>query len=116
MFQFKFRHSVVAGAAIALSALGLSAALLGVETRPAVANEPFPVNDQDDIYGGRDFDPIDLIHEANLNRGQTPQEFREQTRDNIDSASRDFRQMQLERIRQMQQQNVEAAETVESEE
>lgn len=115
MSQFNLRRSAVVGGAIALSTLGLTATLLGVATRPATANEPFEVNNQDDIYGGRDFDPIDLIHNANLNRGQSAQEFREQTRDNIDSASRDFRQLQLERIRQMQQQNAEAAETAETE-
>lgn len=103
------------GAIAALNVLTLGTAL--VTAAPALANDPFPTNEQDSVFGGQEFDPIDIIHDANLGRSQSADEFREQTGENIEEASRDFRQQQLERIRelQQQQQNAEAETTPEPE-
>lgn len=100
--------------AIAINAIALGMPLL-FNAPPALANEPFPTNEQDPVFGGQDFDPIDIIHDANLGRGQTADEFREQTNENLDEASQDFRRQQLERLRelQQQQQNTESESTPE---
>lgn len=107
------RFTAWTGAIAALNVMAVGAAL--VVATPALANEPFPTNEQDSVFGGQDFDPIDIIHDANLGRSQSADEFREQTGENIDEASRDFRQQQLQRIREMQQQqqNAEAETTPE---
>ncbi|NEO86117.1 MAG: hypothetical protein F6J87_17955 [Spirulina sp. SIO3F2] len=97
------RHSNPWTMAIALNAIVLGMPLL-FNAAPALANEPFPTNEQDPVFGGQDFDPIDIIHDANLGRGQTADEFREQTNENLDEASQDFRQQQRERLRELQQQ------------
>ncbi|MEM8638628.1 MAG: hypothetical protein AAGG51_07445 [Cyanobacteria bacterium P01_G01_bin.54] len=102
MTQFALPRLVVA-ATIALNVLSLGNLLLSA---PVLANEtdPFPDSEQDTVFGGQDFDPIDIIHNANLDPGQTPEQFREQTNENLNEARDDFRRQQQERLQELQQQ------------
>ncbi|HEY9813515.1 MAG TPA: hypothetical protein V6D31_08260, partial [Candidatus Sericytochromatia bacterium] len=49
------------------------------------------------------FNPLDLIHRANLGSLRTYEEFSAEQRTNLNSAADDFRKRQLEMIRKMNQ-------------
>ena len=49
------------------------------------------------------FNPLDLIHRANLGSLRTYEEFSAEQRTNLNSAADDFRKQQLEMIRKMNQ-------------
>lgn len=68
-------------------------------------DDPFPSSEQDSIFGGENFNPFDLIHNSNLRNGTTREEFHKNSQEEINSAGDEFRRLQLERLRQMEEQS-----------
>ena len=69
-----------------------------------------PTNAENSGLGNGDFNPFDLIHNVNLNRGSFDVEA---ANDNLDEAANDFKAMRQQLILEMLNQN--AAETIEVE-
>ena len=63
--------------------------------------EPFQANEQNPLYGNG-INPMDLIHNANLLNGRSAADFMEDTNENLDQATDDFKKLQLERMQQQQ--------------
>jgi hypothetical protein len=63
-------------------------------------SEGYQSNEQDALYGsGSDgFNPMELIHRANLGNGRSSEEFDRDTQQNISNSAADFRKQQLERM------------------
>ena len=66
--------------------------------------DAFQSNEVDPVYGNSGFNPMDLIHNANLFNGRNNADFLEDTNENLDSATSDFKKEQLKRLQEMQQQ------------
>ena len=66
--------------------------------------EPFQQNEQNPLYGGSNFNPMDLIHNANFFNSRSGADFAEDTNKNIDSAADDFKKQQLQKLIEMNQQ------------
>ncbi|MBP0016867.1 MAG: hypothetical protein J7647_04835 [Cyanobacteria bacterium SBLK] len=66
--------------------------------------EGFSGNESDPLFGegGDNFNPLDLIHNANFSNGRTMGQFQQDTQRQLNRASEDFRRRQLEAIRQQQ--------------
>lgn len=98
---------------LALSAL--TASLLGAMVQPQSAlaqvtapNEaPYTANEVDPSKQGlgNGFDPMSLIHNANLSRSRNGSDFAEDTRRNLNQAADQFKQLQQQRMLEMQQQS-----------
>lgn len=78
----------------------------GQSTATAPGEDPFVSNDVDPskqgLGGG--FDPMSLIHNANLSRTRNGTDFAEDTQRNINKAADQFKQLQQQRLMEMQQQ------------
>ena len=90
---------LTAGTAIAQTSADLDP-LEGLRTQDGGSG-----NILDNNNGGSLFD---IYHRMNLNNGQSPQQFYNQQRDNIDSAATDFRAEQLRRMQQQEEQETQA--------
>ena len=64
--------------------------------------DPFQKNEVNPLYGGDGFNPLDLIHNANLSTGRSSADFYEDTNENLDSAAEKFKKEQLLRMQQQQ--------------
>jgi hypothetical protein len=53
---------------------------------------------------GSGFDPMSLIHNANLSRSRNGSDFAEDTQRNLNQAADQFKQLQQQRMLEMQQQ------------
>jgi hypothetical protein len=62
--------------------------------------DPFQSNEQNPVYG-EGINPLDLIHNANLLNRRSSNEFIEDSNQNLDSAARDFKEQQKEKILEM---------------
>lgn len=89
--------------------LGLSQVTLAQETiqnytRPATPNsEGFQKNERSSQGGdtlGDGFNPINLIHNANLRRSRNGEDFAEDTQTNLNKAAADFKRQQQLRLQQ----------------
>lgn len=90
-------------------ALGLSIACTFSLIIPSLAqsqnsdDDVYQSNEKDTMSGGiGGFDPIDLIHNANLSTGRNADEFSEESQTQIKDSAAEFRRIQQER---MQEQN-----------
>ncbi|MEY2985103.1 MAG: hypothetical protein RLZZ568_1720 [Cyanobacteriota bacterium] len=72
---------------------------------------PFNTNEIDPLNQGfgNGFDPMSLIHNANLSRGRTGADFADDTQRSLNEAADQFKQMQQQRLEQMQQPATEPA-------
>ncbi len=63
-------------------------------------SEGYQSNEQDALYGsGSDgFNPMELMHRANLGNGRSSEEFDRESQQNISNSAADFRKQQLERM------------------
>ncbi|AFZ14850.1 hypothetical protein Cri9333_4045 [Crinalium epipsammum PCC 9333] len=67
--------------------------------------DEFKTQEQDPLTGSNNggFNPLDLIHRANLGALRTYEEFSAEQNTNLNSATDDFKKQQLEMIRKMNQ-------------
>lgn len=98
--------------ALATALLGINLApVQGQSTATAPGEDPFVSNDVDPskqgLGGG--FDPMSLIHNANLSRTRNGADFAEDTQRNINKAADQFKQLQQQRLMEMQQQQTDPA-------
>ena len=77
-----------------------------VNAQSVSSKEPdaFQSNEKNPLYGNSGFNPMDLIHNANLFNGRSSADFAEDTNKELDNATSDFRKQQLQRMNEMQQQ------------
>ena len=70
----------------------------------APEDDGFQSNEQDSLLGGQSngFNPIDLIHRANLSNGRSLEEFNSESETNIKDSASEFKRLQQERLRQHQ--------------
>ena len=70
----------------------------------APEDDGFQSNEQDGLFGGGSdgFNPIDLIHRANLSNGRSLEEFNSESQTNIQDSASEFKRLQQERLRQQQ--------------
>lgn len=68
------------------------------------SEDPFQSNEQDPLYGGSGFNPMDLIHNANFFNGRNSAEFAEDSNNHLDNAADNFKKQQLQRLMEMRQQ------------
>jgi hypothetical protein len=66
-----------------------------VDTNVAPSNEKNPEGELGNV-----FNPIDVMHRANLERSRDGQEFAEDTRNSINKAAEEFKRMQQQRLQQ----------------
>ena len=67
-------------------------------------DNPFPANEQDPNNAApAGFDPMSLIHNANLSRSRSGAEFGEDTQRNLGDAAESFKQLQQQRLQELQQ-------------
>jgi hypothetical protein len=65
----------------------------------------FQSNEYDTTSGGsfgNSFNPLDLIHRANMSNGRDSQEFGQDSAENINNAAAEFKKLQLERLKNQQ--------------
>ena len=69
-------------------------------------NQPptFQSNEVDPLTGTSGFNPLDLIHNANLLNGRSGAEFAADSNEQIDDAASEFKKQQLQRMLELQQQ------------
>lgn len=90
-----------------LSAMVISLGFVAIALASAApANEEnYPTSEPNTINGGGgDFNPMDLIHDAQIGSDISPGEFRRQSQEDLRRSTEEFRRQQLERLRDMQQQ------------
>lgn len=70
----------------------------------APEDDSFQSNEQDATYGGgaTGFNPIDLIHRANLNNGRSLEDFNDESANNIKNSASEFKRLQQQRLQQPQ--------------
>ncbi len=94
---------------LALSALtaGLWGAQPAQAQVTAPGETPYTANEVDPSKQGlgNGFDPMSLIHNANLSRSRNGSDFAEDTQRNINKAADQFKQLQQQRMLEMQQQS-----------
>ena len=94
-------------AVIASLSLG---AMISAFVKPAIAQQtnpqdpsPYQENEYDSMGGstfGNSFNPLDLIHRANLSTGRNTEEFSEESQQNLNNAADQFKRQQQERLNQ----------------
>lgn len=58
--------------------------------------DSFQSNEYDPATGSSGLNPLDLIHRATMGNIRSPEEFREDSNENINNAANDFKQQQQE--------------------
>ncbi|MEA5470702.1 hypothetical protein [Spirulina sp. 06S082] len=100
--------SILAGVSLLLG-LGIAPIFGGQEAnaqqtpvRHNSTTEGFQGSESDPMFGdgGGDFNPFNLIHNANFSNGRSMGQFQQDTKRQLNRASEDFRRQQLERIRE----------------
>ena len=97
-----------------LAGLGVASCLLPQASWAQATYSTYPTQldefktqaqERDPLTGSNNggFNPLDLIHRANLGSLRTYEEFSAEQRTNLNSAADDFRKQQLEMIRKMNQ-------------
>jgi hypothetical protein len=71
-------------------------------------NDGYQSNEQDSFYGsgGTGFNPLELIHRANLNNGRSLEEFNSDSQLHLENSASEFKRLQQERLLQQQQQSI----------
>ena len=95
---------------VALAGMGVVSCLLP-QTSLAQTNYNQPLDDfqpqnNNQSWGsenGGSFSPLDMIHRAQQGTLRTSEDFSSEQRENLNSASSEFRRLQLERLRQQNQ-------------
>lgn len=68
------------------------------------SDDPFPSNEQDSLTGGAGgFDPMTLIHNANLSRSRSGGEFAEDTQRSLGDAAEQFKLLQQQQLQEVNQ-------------
>ena len=101
-------HSNFKRAVIASLSLGAMIAVSYV--KPAIAQQtnpqdpaPYQENEYDSMGSssfGNSFNPLDLIHRANLSTDRSTEEFSEESQQNLNNAADQFKRQQQERLNQ----------------
>jgi len=90
----------------ALITLGLSAVSISSASAQTInrnqQNEPFQSNEQNPLYGDG-FNPMQLIHNANMMNRRSGGAFFEDSNRGIDNAAKSFREQQQQRLMEMRQ-------------
>ena len=96
--------SLVLGLGIAPTFWGEKSSAQQAPIRHNSTTEGFQGSESDPLFGegGDNFNPFDLIHNANFSNGRTMGQFQLDTQRQLNRASEDFRRQQLEAIRQQQ--------------
>lgn len=91
---------------LALLALGSMSVPAAIAQSTTPGEDPFVSNSVDPSKQGlgNGFDPMSLIHNANLSRSRNGADFAEDAQRNINSAADQFKQLQQQRVLEMQQQ------------
>jgi hypothetical protein len=101
------RTSLTVLAGIGVASCLLPQASWAQATYPSYSTQvdEFKTQEQDPLTGTGNggFNPLDLIHRANLGTLRTYEEFSAEQNTNLNSAADDFRKQQLEMIRKMNQ-------------
>ncbi len=99
-----FNHKIIICLLISLGFITLLPNSIKAQAVNLKEPEPFQSNEKSTLYGDG-FNPMDLIHNANLLNNRSSSDFAEDTNSNINKAADDFKKQQLERMQQMQQQS-----------
>ncbi|AFZ35396.1 hypothetical protein Sta7437_1838 [Stanieria cyanosphaera PCC 7437] len=69
------------------------------------ANEGYQSNEESPFLGSGNggFNPLELIHRANLSNGRSLNEFNQDSENNIKNSASEFKRLQQERLLQQQQ-------------
>ncbi len=91
--------------ALGLGSLAFSSLLTDnalAQYRPSGSQDPFQQNEVNpNNYGlGNGFDPMSLIHNANLSRGRNFEDFVDDTNQNLNKAAEDFKRQQQQQLQQ----------------
>ncbi len=72
---------------------------------PTPDENTFQNNEQDGNYGelGNIFNPLDLIHRANLGRSRNAGDFAEDTQTGLNRAAEDFKKLQQQQLQEFSQ-------------
>ena len=89
---------------VTLGLVGISNLTANAQSLEKSELETFQSNEVDPLYGSSGFNPMDLIHNANFLNGRTSADFAEDTNKQLDNATTDFKQQQLQRMIELQQQ------------
>lgn len=70
----------------------------------SLEDDGFQSNEQDAMFGGgsNGFNPLELIHRANLSNGRSLEEFNSESETNIENSASEFKRLQRERLLQQQ--------------
>ena len=66
---------------------------------------PYQSNEQNPIYGDSEFNPWDFIHNATLFNRRSSGDFAEDTNNQLNTATDEFKKQQLQKLMEMEQQN-----------
>jgi hypothetical protein len=96
--------SLVVGLGTVPTFLGEESLAQQAPIRHNSTTEGFQGNESDPLFGegGDNFNPFNLIHNANFSNGRSLGQFQQDTQRQLNRASEDFRRQQLELIRQQQ--------------
>jgi hypothetical protein len=84
--------------------VGLGQASLAQSVNNTNEATPFPTNERDPLYGGDgSFNPFNLIHNANFSTGRDASQFYQDTKENLNNATNDFKRLQRERLQNQSQ-------------
>lgn len=100
----KIAYSLTLGVALGImSCLGQSSL---AQSPNSQTSEGYQSNEYDPLFGsgGGSFNPIDLIHRANLSPSRTQDQFSDDSTQQIKDAATEFRREQQKRLRLLQQQ------------
>lgn len=76
----------------------------GANAQGTTQPQPFQSNEKNPLYGNG-INPMELIHNANFLNGRSSTEFAEDTDKNLNSAAKDFKEQQRQRMMEMQKQS-----------
>jgi hypothetical protein len=101
-YLFRLTSTISLGVVLTII-FGISESTLAQYKAPE--NDGYQSNEQDPLYGtgGTNFNPLELIHRANLNNGRSIEEFNTESEANIQNSADEFKRLQQERILQYEQ-------------
>lgn len=72
-----------------------------------LTEDDFPTNEQNPNGSsfGNSFNPLDLIHRANMSNGRDAEEFNQDSSKNIKDAAAEFKRLQMQRLNNQQSEN-----------
>ena len=107
MKNFKFISALL----ISIGCIATVANSVNAQNYNSKDTDVFQSNEVDPLTGNSGFNPMDLIHNANLLNIRNSEEFIQDSNEQIDSAASDFRKQQLQRMLELQQQDNSGATT-----